>query len=216
MLDSSLSFIPHIESISKSIRLLPSKIYPKSNQFLPSPLVQAIIYCLNFGTAFQLVCPQWTLVPFSSFSTHQPVVIFKNGLWNYIIPLLKPSRCFPLPSECKHTLCAKAYRSFMIWILLPHFLSWISHTGQLSLKPNSTQSLSPPHSLCTCSSFYLEFFSVLTQLPLGCQPWLRSNANASGRSSLITQAKAVLYPRYFQKSHSVSLVFLFLRTFITT
>ena len=117
--------------INKSIRLPLSKTHPESNQFWPSLLttVQATIYCLNLRVAFPQVYPVSTLSPSSSFSTYQQAVIFQkcSGI------LLKPSECFPWLSEQKHTPFAKAYRPFMIWILLLHFLSHFSHTGLLSI-----------------------------------------------------------------------------------
>ena len=125
--------------ISKSTRPPLSKTHPESNQFWPSPMtaVQATTYCLNPRLAFPQVYPVSTLSPSSSFSTYQQAVIFQKcfGI------LLKPSECFPWLSEQKHTPFAKAYRPFIIWILLLHFLSHFSHTGLLSIL--QTQPFSP-------------------------------------------------------------------------
>lgn len=146
MLDASLP-LTHTESISKSIRQLPSNIYSESDQFLWCPLVQATIYWLNFRTAFQLTslpwihsCPvQSTLHTLASCDFKRIYEITSHLCW-------RPPDASPAVRTQTYS-CAKACRSFFIWIR-PHFSPWSSHTGHFRLlKPNSW---SPSHSLCAC------------------------------------------------------------------
>lgn len=187
--------------ISKSIRLPLSKTHPKFSQFWPSPLptVQATIYCLNLRVAFPQVYPVSTLSPSSSFSTYQQAVIFQKCF----SILLKPSECFSWLSEQKHTPFAKAYRPFMIWILLLHFLSHFSLTSLLSIL--QTQPFFPHLTAFELTHPSTQHLDTTASLP----------SPTAQIKCLSSQPKQKQCHLVTSKTVTLSLVFLFLTTFTT-
>uniref|UniRef100_A0A6I8NCE2 RNA-directed DNA polymerase n=1 Tax=Ornithorhynchus anatinus TaxID=9258 RepID=A0A6I8NCE2_ORNAN len=179
ILDSSLSFTPHILSVTKTCRFHLyniAKIRPFLSTQTATLLLRALVISrLDYRVSLLSDLPSSSLAPLRSILHSAARLIFLQKRSGHVTPLLKQLQWLPIDLRSKQKLLTLGFKA--LHHLAPSYLSSL-----LSTAHPARSALLPPTS---SPSLGLAYPAV--------DPWVTSS-RGPGTPSLLTSAKLILFP----------------------